>query len=50
MITPDGYIFDKEAILSYIVEQKKDQKRLMKAYEKYMELEEQKNAMVYFYS
>lgn len=46
MITPDGYIFDKEAILSYIVEQKKEQKRLMKAYEKYLEMEEQKKAIV----
>jgi hypothetical protein len=46
MITPDGYIFDKEAILSYIVGQKKEQKRLMKAYEKYLEMEEQKKKMV----
>ncbi|KAI6192029.1 Nitric oxide synthase-interacting protein-like protein [Aphelenchoides bicaudatus] len=45
MITPDGYIFDKEAILSYIVEQKKEQKRLMKAYDKYIELEEYKKQM-----
>lgn len=46
MITPDGYIFDKEAILSYIVEQKKEQKRLTKAYENYLEMEENKKKMV----
>jgi hypothetical protein len=46
MITPDGYIFDKESILSYIVEQKKAQKRQMKAYEKYLEMEEAKKKMV----
>ncbi|KAI6205018.1 hypothetical protein M3Y94_00744200 [Aphelenchoides besseyi] len=44
MITPDGYIFDREAILQYIVDQKKEQKRLMKAYEKYMEMEETRKA------
>jgi hypothetical protein len=46
MITPDGYIFDKEAVLSYIVDQKKEQKRLMKAYEKYIEMENDKKAQV----
>lgn len=46
MITPDGYIFDKEAILDYIVEKKKENKRLMKAYETYLQMEEEKKAMV----
>lgn len=46
MITPDGYIFDKESILSYIVEQKKEQKRLMKAYEQYEALEKARKEQV----
>ncbi|XP_069461270.1 nitric oxide synthase-interacting protein [Ambystoma mexicanum] len=34
MVTPDGYIFEKEAILEYILHQKKETARQMKAYEK----------------
>ena len=46
MITPDGYIFDKESILAYIVGQKKKQKSLMKAYEKYEALEKARKEQV----
>ncbi|KAG8433901.1 hypothetical protein GDO86_012318 [Hymenochirus boettgeri] len=38
VVTPDGYIFEKEAILEYILHQKKEIARQMKAYDK------QKNA------
>jgi nitric oxide synthase-interacting protein len=34
LITPDGYIFEKEAILEYIVHQKTENARRMKEYEK----------------
>ncbi|XP_078511412.1 nitric oxide synthase-interacting protein [Lissotriton helveticus] len=34
VVTPDGYIFEKEAILEYILHQKKEIARQMKAYEK----------------
>ncbi|KAM3921100.1 nitric oxide synthase-interacting protein [Leptodactylus fuscus] len=34
VITPDGYIYEKEAILEYILHQKKEIARQMKAYEK----------------
>ena len=33
-IRPDGYIFEKEAILEYIVHQKTENARKMKEYEK----------------
>lgn len=34
VVTPDGYIYEKEAILEYILHQKKEIARQMKAYEK----------------
>ncbi|XP_040183431.1 nitric oxide synthase-interacting protein [Rana temporaria] len=34
VVTPDGYIFEKEAILEYILHQKKETARQMKLYEK----------------
>ncbi|XP_073426935.1 nitric oxide synthase-interacting protein isoform X2 [Dendrobates tinctorius] len=34
VVTPDGYIFEKEAILEYILHQKREIARQMKAYEK----------------
>ncbi|KAG8195832.1 hypothetical protein JTE90_008528 [Oedothorax gibbosus] len=34
VITPDGYLYDKEAILEYIIHQKKEIARKMKEYEK----------------
>ncbi|XP_077313314.1 nitric oxide synthase-interacting protein [Lithobates pipiens] len=34
VVTPDGYIFEKEAILEYILHQKKEIARQMKLYEK----------------
>lgn len=34
VVTPDGYIFEKEAILEYILHQKNEIARQMKAYEK----------------
>ncbi|XP_075461872.1 nitric oxide synthase-interacting protein [Ascaphus truei] len=34
VLTPDGYIYEKEAILEYILHQKKEMARQMKAYEK----------------
>lgn len=33
MISPEGFIFDKESILSYIIEQKESNKRKMKIWE-----------------
>jgi len=33
LISPSGYIFDKESILTYIVQQKKEYKRKMKLWE-----------------
>ncbi|CAD5229512.1 unnamed protein product [Bursaphelenchus okinawaensis] len=46
MITPDGYVFEKEAILEYIVNQKKEFKRRNDAYEKYMMMEEDRKKTV----
>ncbi|XP_075772918.1 nitric oxide synthase-interacting protein isoform X2 [Pelodiscus sinensis] len=34
MVTPDGYLYEKEAILEYILHQKREIARQMKAYEK----------------
>ncbi|XP_030053873.1 nitric oxide synthase-interacting protein [Microcaecilia unicolor] len=34
VVTPDGYVYEKEAILEYILHQKKEIARLLKAYEK----------------
>ncbi|XP_076336495.1 LOW QUALITY PROTEIN: nitric oxide synthase-interacting protein [Tachypleus tridentatus] len=34
VLTPDGYLFDKEAILEYIIHQKKEIARKLKEYEK----------------
>ncbi|CAM4618682.1 nitric oxide synthase-interacting protein [Lepidochelys kempii] len=34
VVTPDGYLYEKEAILEYILHQKKEIARQMKAYEK----------------
>jgi nitric oxide synthase-interacting protein len=35
VVTPDGYLFDKEAILEYIVHKKLDIAKQQKAYEKW---------------
>eukprot|EP00088_Acartia_fossae_P019535 TRINITY_DN21418_c0_g1_i3.p1 TRINITY_DN21418_c0_g1~~TRINITY_DN21418_c0_g1_i3.p1 ORF type:complete len:312 (-),score=113.37 TRINITY_DN21418_c0_g1_i3:77-949(-) len=45
VITPQGFIFDKEAILSFILEKKKEYEKKMKEYEKQKdsELEEMKD-------
>uniref|UniRef100_A0A914EF42 Nitric oxide synthase-interacting protein homolog n=2 Tax=Acrobeloides nanus TaxID=290746 RepID=A0A914EF42_9BILA len=42
LISPDGYIFDKEAILTYIVQQKKEFKRKMKLWEEQCKREAEK--------
>ncbi|CAD5234294.1 unnamed protein product [Bursaphelenchus xylophilus] len=42
MVTPDGYIFEKEAILQYIVDQKKELKRQNDAFEKFVKMEEER--------
>lgn len=34
VVTPDGYLYEREAILEYILHQKKEIARQMKAYEK----------------
>lgn len=40
VITPDGYLYDKEAILEYIIHQKKEIARRMKEYEKQQKRDE----------
>ncbi|XP_057657922.1 nitric oxide synthase-interacting protein homolog [Diorhabda carinulata] len=44
VITKDGYLFDKEVILEYILKKKNEYKRKLKEYEKLKKLEEEKNA------
>ena len=44
VVTPDGFLFDKEAILEYIIHQKKEIARRMKEYEKQKKKEEQEMA------
>ena len=41
MITKEGYLFDKEAILSYIISKKLEFSRKMKEFEKQKESDEQ---------
>lgn len=44
VITKDGYLFDKEVILEYILKKKNDYTRKLKEYEKLKKLEEEKDA------
>ncbi|XP_057333323.1 nitric oxide synthase-interacting protein homolog [Microplitis mediator] len=43
VITPDGYLFDKEAILEYILTKKREYTRKVKEYEAQKRKEEEKN-------
>jgi nitric oxide synthase-interacting protein len=45
LISPDGFVFDKESILTYIVEQKKEYKRQVKVWEQQCKAEVEKNEM-----
>jgi nitric oxide synthase-interacting protein len=40
LVSPDGYIYDKQAIIEYYLNQKKDMKRKLQAYYKEIEEEE----------
>lgn len=42
MISPEGFIFDKESILSYILDQKKSFKRKLKIWEQQTKMESEK--------
>uniref|UniRef100_A0A0N5ADH4 U5 small nuclear ribonucleoprotein 40 kDa protein n=1 Tax=Syphacia muris TaxID=451379 RepID=A0A0N5ADH4_9BILA len=42
VITPNGYIFDREAVLEYYLEQKKENARKLKLWEKQCRLDEEK--------
>lgn len=42
MISPQGFIFDKEAILSYILDQKKSYKRKVKIWEEQVKMDSEK--------
>lgn len=33
MVTPDGWLYDKEAILQYVLDKKEEYRRQLKAYE-----------------
>ncbi|XP_035226706.1 nitric oxide synthase-interacting protein-like [Stegodyphus dumicola] len=44
VVTPDGYLYDKEAILEYIIHQKKEIARRMKEYEKQQKKEAERMA------
>uniref|UniRef100_A0A182NGX2 Nitric oxide synthase-interacting protein homolog n=1 Tax=Anopheles dirus TaxID=7168 RepID=A0A182NGX2_9DIPT len=44
VITKDGYLFDKEAILTYIISKKNEHNRKMKEYEKQVKQDEQDEA------
>uniref|UniRef100_A0A6E8VMM1 Nitric oxide synthase-interacting protein homolog n=1 Tax=Anopheles coluzzii TaxID=1518534 RepID=A0A6E8VMM1_ANOCL len=44
VITKDGYLFDKEAILTYIISKKNEYSRKMKEYEKQMKQDEEEDA------
>lgn len=44
VITPDGYLYDKEAILEYIIHQKKEIVKRMKEYEKQQKRDQQELA------
>lgn len=44
VITKDGYLFDKEAILTYIITKKKEFARKMKEYERQMKEDEEEQA------
>lgn len=46
VITPDGYLYDKEAILEYIIHQKKEIARRMKEYEKQQKRDESEMAEI----
>ncbi|CAG9835652.1 unnamed protein product [Diabrotica balteata] len=44
VITKDGYLFDKEVILEYVLKKKSEYNRKLKEYEKLKKLEEEKDA------
>nr|CAG4640973.1 EOG090X08E0 [Eulimnadia texana] len=44
VVSPDGYLYDKEAILEYIIAKKNEYSRKLKDYQKQKEREEQKKA------
>uniref|UniRef100_A0A182TUS1 Nitric oxide synthase-interacting protein homolog n=1 Tax=Anopheles melas TaxID=34690 RepID=A0A182TUS1_9DIPT len=44
VITKDGYLFDKEAILTYIISKKNEYSRKMKEYEKQVKQDEEEDA------
>ncbi|KAK0400666.1 hypothetical protein QR680_015380 [Steinernema hermaphroditum] len=45
VVTPNGYIFDKEAVIEYMVQQKKENARKLKEWEKQNKLEQEKAAV-----
>ena len=46
--SPDGYLYDKEAILEYIIHQKKEIARKLKEYERQKQSQEVIKTLVYF--
>lgn len=49
VITPNGYIFDREAVLEYYLEQKKENARKLKLWEKQCRLDEEKAEKVCYW-
>ncbi|KAH7728921.1 hypothetical protein AAVH_03294 [Aphelenchoides avenae] len=42
LVSPDGYLFDKESILTYILEQKNEYKRKLKVWEQQCKIDQEK--------
>lgn len=51
MISPQGHIFDREAILNYILDQKEAYKRKLKVWEQQRQIDEEKieNVSIFFH-
>jgi len=46
LVSPDGYLFDKESILTYILEQKNEYKRKLKVWEQQCKIDQEKQQTV----
>jgi hypothetical protein len=49
MVSPDGWLFDKEALLKYIIQKKQEYARKLKEYERQKDRDLKVNSLLYFW-
>lgn len=50
MVSPDGWLFDKEALLKYIIQKKQEYARKLKEYERQKDRDLKVNSLLYFWA